>query len=288
MAIYKDQMYFGNRNYMQWVRAPQINYDSSKRGWFGTAGYLNGGQFVRRSSTAAKGYVFTWNMKSRDEIRAINDYYDGVYGTGAIYFLDPFAMDKNVLPQYWATPALANNDAPLLAGAYDEDRPIVLPTDPNTNGYPYLTATYNIDSDTLLNTVFIPVPPGYTLWLGFHGSVTGTANVVVTPTTGPTSTGTSFAALPLPVQTTQRVNVSVDGDTYTGAVISFGGAGTLKLAGLIAQVLPTGRAPEPGGFISGQGHSGCSYFEEPTLTNYSAAIDKVSMTANLVETEGWR
>jgi hypothetical protein len=287
MAIYKDMMWFGNRNRMQWVRAPQINYESSKRGWANTATYLNGGQFVRRSSTAAKGYVFTWSMKSRDEIRIINDYADGVYGDAPIYFLDPFAMDKNVLPQYWATPALASTDAPLLAGEYDSDRPIVLPTDPNTNGYPYLSATYTIDTTTLLNTIFLPVPPGYVLWVGFHGSVTGTANVVVTPVTGPTSIGSSFVAPPLSVQTTQRVNSSVNGDNYIGALLSLSGVGTVKLAGLIAQVLPLGQGPVAGGFISGQGHSGCSFTEEPTLTNYSAAIDKVSLTATLVETEGW-
>lgn len=293
MSLYNNRMWFGNRNYMQWILAPQINYDSSKRGWANVATYLNGGAFVQRSSTAAKGYVFTWALKSRDEIRAVNDYADGVYdsdlatGHDPIYFLDPFAMDKNLLPQFWATPALGHGDAPLLAGEYDEDRPAVLPTTPNSFGYPFNTAIYTLTADQQRSSVWIPCPPGYTLWIGAHGTATDTAGVTVTPTTGPSTTGTPVTVPLLSVLTAQRVNTSVDGDAYNGGLISLSGNGTLSLSGLIAQVLPKGATPQIGGFISGQGHSGCSFIEEPTLTNYSAAIDKVGIVANLLETEGW-
>lgn len=288
MALYKNQMYFGNRNYMQWVAAPQINYEASKRGYAATATYLNGGAMVQRSATAAKGYVFTWNLKSRDEIRPINDYADNVFGPGPIYFLEPFAMDKNLLPQYWATPALAAIDAPLLVGVYDEDRPSVLPTTPNTNGYPYLTATYNLTADSVLHDVWIPIPPGYSLWVGAHGTATGTAGVSLTPTTGPRTAAGAVGVPLLSVSSTTRVNTQITGNSYTGAFISLNGVGTINLSGLMAQVLPNDTAPQPGGFISGQGHSGCSFIEEPTLTNYSVGIDKVGISANLIETEGWK
>lgn len=287
MALYNDRMWFGNRNYMQWIKAPQINYDSSKRGYASTATFLNGGAFVKRSATAAKGYNFTWTLKNRDEIRAINDYADGVYGPGPIYFLDPFAMDKNLLPQFWAVPALANIDAPLLVGEYDEDRPSALQTTPNSNGYPYLTAILNVASTMALNTIWLPVPNGYTLWFGAHGTATGTAGVQVTPTTGPTSVDAAISVPLLSVNTTQRVNVSVQGGTYTGAIISLAGDGVLNLSGMMAQVFPTGTTPPLGGFVSGQGHSGCSFVEEPTLTNYSVGLDRAGIVANLVETEGW-
>lgn len=287
MALYKDKMWFGTRNYMQWIPAPQINYDSSKRGFVASAAYINGGQFVRRSATAAKGYVFTWNLKTRDEIRAINDYADGVYGIEPIYFLDPFAMDKNLLPQYFATPYLGYTDAPLLAGEFDEDRPSIVPTSPNTLGYPTYTAAYNLQG-TGVNPVFIPIPPGYSLWVGAHGESVGTAGVIVTPTVNGAATNASILVPLLSVQTTTRVNTQVNGDTYNGALVSVTGTGTLNLTGLIAQVLPNGKAPETGGFISGQGHSGCSFTEEPTLTNYSVGINKVGISANLVETEGWK
>lgn len=287
MAIYKDMMWFGNRNHMQWVKAPQINYDSSKRGFASTATFLNGGAFVKRSATAAKGYNFTWTVKTRDEVRAVNDYADGVFGPGPIYFLDPFAMDKNLLPQFWAVPALGAQDAPLLVGLYDEDRPGLLVTDPNSNGYPYNTATYTYDAAPAAAQVWLPCPAGYSLWFGAHGTATGTAGVQVTPTTGPTTTAPAIPVPLLSVQSTTRVNTRVNGDTYNGALLSFAGAGTLNIAGLMAQCLPNTQTPKTGGFISGQGHSGCSFVEEPTLTNYSAGIDRAGIVANLVETEGW-
>jgi hypothetical protein len=287
MALYKDMMWFGNRNYMQWVRAPQINYDSSKRGYASTATFLNGGAFVKRSATAAKGYNFTWTLKNRDEVRAINDYADGVFGPGALYFLDPFAMDKNLLPQFWAVPSLASLDAPLLAGMYDDDRPSILPTTPNANAYPFNTATYTLTSGVHLSQVWLPCPPGYSLWFGAHGSATGTAGVTVTPTTGPNTVG---SVLPVPLLAESditRVNTQINGDVYNGALLSLSGVGTLKLSGLMAQCFRNGTTPPLGGFISGQGHSGCSFVEEPTLTNYSAGIDRAGIVANLIETEGW-
>lgn len=287
MALYKDMMWFGNRNYMQWVKAPAINYDSSKRGYASTATYLNGGAFVKRSATAAKGYNFTWTLKNRDEIRAINDYADGVFGPGPIYFLDPFAMDKNLLPQFWAVPALGNIDAPLLAGLYDEDRPDVIPTTPNNGGYPFNTAIYNLAADTLLSQVWLPCPAGYSLWFGAHGTATGTAGVSVTPTTGPTTTDDAIDLTLLSVLDDTRVDTQVNGDDYNGALLSLSGVGTLNLSGLIAQCFPNTVTPPTGGFISGQGHSGCSFVEEPTLTNYSVGIDRAGIVANLVETEGW-
>jgi hypothetical protein len=287
MALYKDMMWFGNRNYMQWVRAPQINYDSSKRGYASTATFLNGGAFVKRSATAAKGYNFTWTLKNRDEVRAINDYADGVFGPGAVYFLDPFAMDKNLLPQFWAVPSLASLDAPLLAGMYDEDRPSILPTTPNANGYPFNTAIYTLTAGLHFSQVWLPCPPGYSLWFGAHGSATGTAGVIVTPTTGPNTVGDIVSVPLLAESDITRVNTQINGDAYSGALLSFSGVGTLNLSGLMAQCFPNGTTPPLGGFVSGQGHSGCSFVEEPTLTNYSVGIDRAGIVANLVETEGW-
>lgn len=287
MALYSDSMWFGNQNHMQWVKAPAINYDSSKRGYASSMSYLNGGVYVRRSSTAAKGYNFTWSMKSRDEIRAVIDYADGVYGDGPIYFLDPFAMDTNLLPQFWAVPALGAGDAPMLIGEFDEQRPGVLPTTPNTLGYPFNTANYSLMGTDVRATVWIPCPAGYSLWFGAHGAATGTAAVQVTPTTGPTSVAPPSALTLLSVNDETRMNFSVNGGTYTGALLSLNGIGTLQLSGLMAQCLPTGYTPQVGGFISGQGHSGCSFVTEPLLTNYSVGINRAGAVVNLVETAGW-
>lgn len=63
--------------------------------------------------------------------------------------------------------------------------------------------------------------------------------------------------------------------------------GVITLSGIIVQCLPIGETPELGGFISGQGHSGCQFAGKPTQSAYSAALDKVGVSAKLVETGAW-
>ena len=347
------QMWFGTRDYPQWISCPVVDADMSKVGWQSQQQYLNGGARVRRSSTAHKEYNLSWNLQSRDNIRQINDYADGIYGDGLIYFLDPFAMDKNVLPQYWAAPMLGADDGPILHGGV---RPTIVATGTNGFGYPVKSAVYAVKADatitgavgsgsvvtftaantyavgdvvsisgitpsvynlgtvtiatasstqfTVNNTavgtyssggtatvarpqLYIPIPAGYTAWIGAHGSATGTAAVKVTPTVGPATLGTPVNLTLLDVTSDTRVNESFDGDSYSGVLIELAGVGNLTLAGLIMQVIPTGVDAAIGGFISGQGNSGCHFAEQPKLQNYSSAMDLVGMTARLVEVGAW-
>lgn len=289
----KNAMWFGNRNYMQWIVPPQINYDSSRAGKVYNAQYTNGGAFVRRSATGARHYNFSWNLKHRDEIRPIMDYADGVYGLDndhAIYFIDPFAADKNVLPQYWAVPALGAEDAPQLQGLGDEQRPMVTATGTNTLGLPTYSATYRIDNNQQNPPLYIPIPPNTTLWVGVYGTATGNGAVNLIPATGPTTYGTAQKVPMLPVTSAALFSAHLNGNTYPGAFLQLNGStgDSVSLTGVIAQIHPTGFTPGPGRFISGQGHSGCQFNDNPVLTNYSAAIDRVGLSVDLIETEGWR
>jgi hypothetical protein len=277
-------MWFGTRDYMQWVPCPLVDADMSKTGWQTEALYLNGGARVHRSSTAHKEYNLSWGLQSRDNIRLVTDYADGIYGDGPIYFIDPFAADRNVLPQYWAAPMLAGDDAPLLHGTVT---PSLTATDTNSLGYPIKSATYSTNSSYVRPQLFIPIPPNMTFWIGAHGTATGSSVVKVTPTVGVTGLGTPVSLTLLAVNTITRVDTSFDGASYSGVLIELNGTGTITLAGLIGQILPTGTTPSTGGFISGQGHSGCQFAEQPKLQNYSSAMDKVALTARLVETQAW-
>jgi hypothetical protein len=485
------RMYFGTQERMTWVKCPAFNPDISKVGWQSTSQYLNGGATVRRSSTAHKEYQLAWNLASSDDVATITDYADRVYGDGLIYFLDPFAMSKNVLPQYWATPRLAVDDAPVFNNS--DVRPTLVDTAANTNDYPTKSAVYTFSSTDSFLSLWIPLPEGYTFHFGAHGSRVGTAAVRLVPdgATGSTTTltnwfsngslevdsaqwsvynggtatrdngwassgawsrkhvktvtttqghivlapvagtgivpgstvtmavdvmsttsisvsvaaratytgtpatlegasfgaggsttlsltagvpqrgkitvtvpalqptqsalvtiglqinnnggpvgtvvyadnaslhvgttdgkyhdgsnttvvtaagqtvyawtGTPFASPSTATTTvvagtepvllsptdTQRVNTSVSG--VSGVTISFWGEGTLTLAGMIAQVLPTGTTPQSGGFISGRGHSGCRFNGSPSVQGYSApqALDYQSMSATLIETGAW-
>lgn len=464
-------MWFGNRNYMQWIPCPQVGADYAGNGRGNGGQYLHGGAFRRQTKNVARSRRLTWPLNGRDALRPLTDYVEGVYGDGPIYWLDPFDMDQNVLAQSFATPSLGGYDAITLNG--EDKRPQLVPTSANSYGYPTESAVYTANGTrSKFFKHYVPVPPGYTAWVGAHGDPTSSGGIRVQPTQGPAAIGAPTRITPLPVNTSQRfshsfpaagaqggIELTLDADArtniwkYTGdgpagdttgwggyrsslvnsggfiratmteasaggasgaqallvgsnlptvtagdtiqagaylrgstgngaiaiqffdsaltfipgsqtvgpeAVLNaatwtpaysgatapanaaymrvvllsttpsaindtldfmrvtvekspvamgtpFSGAtagatwsgtpfaspsslavGSVTLAGVMVQVLPTGTSPTPGGFISGQGHSGMSYDGYPEKSAYSAALDLVGLTASFIETEQWR
>jgi hypothetical protein len=280
-------MYFGTREYMQWIACPAVDMPSSKHGWSSKLDYLSGGASVRRSTAAHKEYVLTWpGTSSRDDIRPILDYADGLYGDGPFYWLDPIAMDRNVLPQWFASPFQGVDDGPILTG-YDV-RGTAINTAPNGLGYPTRSIQYNLNAGTAnVLPIWVPIPDGYTAWVGVHGASGTGGEIRVTPYVN----GAASPVVPAPflgVTDTQRVNLDFDGSDFTSISIALAGTGTVTLSGIICQVLPTGQTPRTGGFISGQGHSGCEFEDQPEYSPYSAALDMVGASASMVEVGGWR
>lgn len=280
-----SKIWFGTRDYMTWVPAPTVNVDASKRGWSAQSLYLSGGANVRRSAAAHKAYSLSWDMRSRAEIRVITDFADGLFGQGAIYWADPFALDTNMLPQSWASPFLGALDGTILNGT--TQRPTAVPTPTNSNAFPIQSALYTIGAGTK-PSVWVPIPPGYAAWVGAAGTEGSGGKVIATPTTGPATTGTPVPLALLSVNSTTRVNEYFSSASYTGVLISLGGSGTVTLSGITVQLLPTGAVPSVGAFISGQGHSGCTFAEQPALSQYNAVLDKVGLNASLIETEQWK
>jgi len=283
-------IWFGTRGYETWVKAPMAGGDHSRVGFSGGIPYLNGGAGVVASQSAHREYAWTWsNGTTRDELRAIIDFAEGVYdsqdGINLIYFIDQMTYDTNVLPQHWATPSLGANDGmPLLL---DVD-PNLADTPANELRYPARGAVYTVGTER--QELYIPIPPGYVAWVGVHGSATGAAAVEVTPVRGYAS-GAPFNATLLGVTDQTRVvdqvaaSDSVSGLTLTLSVTA---SDVLTIYGLIVQVLPAGAMPKRGGFISGQGHSGCQFAQHPTETPYSSlGAGAVGATAKLVETGAW-
>lgn len=304
------KMWFGTRGYMQHVPMPAFNADFSKQGFSTSTQYLNGGASVRNSTSSHKVYNLAWNLTRRDELRPIVDYADGVFGDGLIYFIDPMASDKNVLPQHWAFPAQAAKDAPIL---FNDSRPATVTTSSNGLGYPSKSMQYALEEDSA--KVFLPIPPGVVAWVGVHGSADGWGGVRVTPFDRQDSAGDAEYPTILSVNDPVRVNSSFSGAVWGGIELSLGvGVGTFGglypaldlypslnvfpldgappatsviLSGLMVQMLPIGKAPGVGGFISGQGHSGCQFENQPQQTAYSAGLDLAGLSAKLVETGAW-
>ena len=275
--------YMGTREKMLEVRAPSVNMPSSKAGYFNKVDFLNGGTAIRRSQASHKLYTMTWNSMSRDEAREILDIADGVHGTGPVYVHDPVAADRNVLPQWWATPSLGGYDGlPLNDGTRGE----LVTTPSNTLNFPHDSILYTV-LENQTRRVWIPIPDGYTAHIGAYGADGTGGTVVATPTVDHTTDGTPATLTLLDVTDDSRFNQTFASTSYDGVTLSLGGAGTVTLSGIMVQVLETGVTPATGGFISGQGNSGLQFVSQPTYTPYSSALDKVGVVAELAEDYGW-
>jgi len=276
--------YIGTKRRMTEVRAPSVNMQASKQGFANELQFTNGGASVRRSVASHKRYTLTWNFVERDDARVILDLADGLYGTGDIYWHDPFVADRNVLPQWWATPSIGGYDGLPLNAATRGD---LKDTPTNTLGLPLESIEYTV-VENQSRTVWVPIPPGYTAHVGVYGEDGTGGTVEATPTlagedAAPTDTLTLLAA-----SDNSRFNYTVAAsDGYDGVELRLGGAGTVTLSGMMVQVLEDGASPEAGGFISGQGHSGVSFLSQPNYTPYSAVYTRAGLAAQFVETGGW-
>ena len=275
--------YMGTREKLLEVRAPSVNMPSSKQGYFNKVDFLNGGTAIRRSRASHKLYTMTWNSMDTDEARKILDIADGVFGTGPVYIHDPITADRNVLPQWWATPSQGGYDGlPLNDGARGE----LTTTPANSLDFPHDSIIYTVES-AQTRRVWVPIPPGHTAHIGAYGSDGTGGTVVATPTVDHVTDGTPVTLTLLDVTDDSRFNQTFDSTSYDGVELSLGGEGTVTLSGIMVQVLETGVTPATGGFISGQGNSGLQFVSQPAYTPYSAALDKVGVVVELAEYYGW-
>lgn len=275
--------YIGTRKQMVELRSPSVNVPSSKQGYFNKVDFLNGGTAIRRSTAGHKQYTMTWNFIERDDARVITDLADGIYGTGPIYIHDPIAADRNVLPQWWATPAQGLTDGlPLNNGSRGE----AATTPANSLGFPVDSITYTVQPGET-RRLWIPIPPGHTAHVGAYGSDGDGGTVVATPTVDDVTDGTPVTLTLLDVTDDSRFNETFDSTSFDGVELSLGGEGTVTLTAIMVQVLETGVTPTTGGFISGQGNSGLQFITQPQYVPYSAALDKVGVVAELAEYYGW-
>jgi hypothetical protein len=276
--------YIGTREYMFEMRAPSINVPSSKNSFFNELNFINGGTSVRSSVAAHKRYDMTWNLIDRDEARILLDLADGIYGNGPIYWLDPIAADRNMLPQQMASPFQASIDGiPLNNG----ERPIRISTPNNSLFFPVFSARYDV---TASNTkfVWVPIPPGHTAHIGVYGEDVSGGKMLAIPTTQSGAAVVSTELTLMSVTDDSRFNHTISAsDGYNGFLLGLGGEGQITLTAAMVQVLEDGVTPETGGFISGQGHSGVRFVGQPVYTPYSAALDKVGVVASFAETGIW-
>lgn len=272
-------MYFGTQDYATWVPAYDRGPSAPVEGWSASDKFINGGRAVRNSVGGSKMYDLTWALEKADDLRIITDYRSGMFGTGLIYWLDPMAVRKNILPAHFATPFQQGYDVPPMRGK----KVTLQNTALNSLRRPIKTAVF--ETSPLAREIYVPIPPNHTAWLGVHGPNTG-GTVSVVPATSATGRAPIEYITKIAVGSDLRYNMMYSGNTYRG--LHFGVQSGAHYTSANCVILPDGETPAMNGdFISGQGNSGCSFDGDIMQTPYNANLELVGMTANLVEVGAW-
>lgn len=273
-------IWFGTKDYARWLPAPSVNnYASGAANWTTKTSYLNGGAYVRNSFGSHREYNLAWNLKSQAELNPVLDFAQGLYGDGLIYWVDPFAQYTNVLPKDWSAPMLGGYDGISLTG---DVRPTLTPTSANSFGFPTQSAVFTSVGVGGAAT-YVPIPPNHDLIVRAYGS--GTANMTVKQT--------NQSPVIVPWTTVDDMNNAGNLRRFSadalgsGVEVYLGAGASATVTAVMAQIVKAGETPHWDGFLSGQGNTGCRFEGMPQSSPYSAAMDKIGMSAKLVEVGAW-
>ena len=212
---------------MQNIKAPATGMEAGSSKIVETLEFSNGGMFVSKSADARRTFSMDWRGSDNDQysIDEILNYYHGEYGQGYIYWADPLQYDQNLLRRNWASPALIETGYRNIAPV----QPTFSDTPANIYSQPGRTATWALDG-TPGRTHTIPIPPGYTCWVGASGSATGTAAVEVIQ--GGTGTITALSLIsPTGISTNTNLDGGNASSTYTSADYIDGGVASSTYVG---------------------------------------------------------
>ena len=274
-------IYFGNKGSMQWVKAPTVDFDASRVGWTSQVQFLNGGTSVRSSVASHANVNLAWGLMSNEEARTI---LRPLRSGQPVYWVDPFV--DNHLPQAWAEPWRAGYDGPILDNS--DVRPKLVPQ-AVVNDYPAEAAEYTLTAATegLRKSVWLPIPPGYTMHIGATGQVvSGTAQLQIQSDSGAPYNMTYTAP-----SATNPYTVNIAGGSGgNGVTFRLVGTGVIRLRSIMAHLAPTGSQPPSGGFVEGEGIGASLPGSEPSESRYSAVLNGQNRTVSvrLVEVGSWQ
>lgn len=277
-------MWFGTQDYSQWIPTPQSGADVSPSAWGASGTFLNGQGYAVNSRSSHKRFNFSWGTtNARETAQLVKSYFDGSFGTGKIYFVDPLTYTTNILPARWASPSITCDfEGPSLVPGVNPTR--VSTSTPETLRLPVSVAAYDLTGEAPVTSslskvsqqgLFIPVPDGFQLNLGAFYVYTGGSGVWVTPCArGGQATGPLRRLSPL-----TGTESDLFPDTYTkapgeiGVYLWFGNEGTssnshLYVLALQARLNLIG-TPLTGGrmWVGGQGNEGTRFVGPPTYIN---------------------
>lgn len=260
-------VWFGIEGDMGWVPAPLSGGQGGPVRWRAVDEMLNGGAVVRQSAASHRRFSLSWAVQSMEGLDRL---YRVLNSRGPFYYVDPFAAQHNAIPPYWASPATWMFGGPPLVNGLEP----TLVAGNVVNNYPAESVRFTTTKSVRTNIV-LPVPEGYTLHLGVHGSG------------GRYRLNSGNHVAPLAPSNTTRTNLTLNGPTF--ATLWVDGAHTCTVAGIIAQILPVGETPKQGGFLSGMGQTALQLADDPMFTDYSAALSNAQkgVAADFVEVGAW-
>ena len=274
-------IYFGNKGSMRWVKAPTVDFDASRVGWTSQVQFLNGGTSIRSSVASHANASLAWGLMSNEEAREI---LRPLRSGQPVYWVDPFV--DNQLPQAWAEPWRAGYDGPILDNS--DVRPKLTPQSA-MNNYPTEAADYTLTADTagLRKSVWLPIPPGYTMHIGATGQImSGTAQLQIQ-----SDSGSPYNMTFSDPASADPYTVSINGGSGgNGVTFRLVGNGVLRLRSIMAHLAPTGSQPRSDGFVEGEGMAGALPAAQPSESRYSAVLNGQNRTVSvrLVEVGSWQ
>lgn len=278
------KVYFGNDQKQVWIDAPRTGLNASSQSYYNESQLLNGRTHINRSRGSHRRFNANWlgslNASTlENSLQTIKDFADGIYGDGPFYWVDPYAINMNLLPPHWAAPGLQQQSWPQL---WDVAPFEYVSTASNLLNYPATSARYSsgsTDEQDSTKKLTLIIPDGYTLYFGWHGAVaSGSAGVRIDRYRRNDGTVESVDPDVISVTSSNRTNTIISGTVYSKVDIYFynpaGADYDFTVAGMIAQILKGTNYPEAGGFISGRGTTGLEFSNSVNLEYYSANINE--------------
>lgn len=267
---------FGNTLKMVEALAPDLPFSADRLGYSEEFTSEGGGLATQQSQGFAKKYPFNFEVDNADTLSVYERFRQGSYGSGLLYFANPFAFHTNLFSPAWAEPGLIEGgDWPnifdvtpsfsnVAANSYDQ---------PIRKATWAITTTANTAPSDSCSTFILPIPSDQTLHLGVSGAATGTAVVhCVAHNIGAGTSASSDLTL-LSETASTRLNASFSGASYDYVAVDFrrttSAASTLTIASMLAQLWPTGSSPALTGLHrSGDGHTGLRFVGETYKKDY--------------------
>tara|TARA_R110001606_G_scaffold244471_2_gene392382 strand:- start:1020 stop:1898 length:879 start_codon:yes stop_codon:yes gene_type:complete len=276
------KVYFGNTDKQLWIPAPQTGMAASANARVVENQLLSGRTMVLRSQASSRRFEASWlggiNSDSlEDSLQTIKDFFDGVYGNGPFYWVDPYAQKTNLLAPHWAAPGITRADWPEIASFAATSFPATVT---NLNNYPTQSVRYNVTSTaevTSTRKVTLIIPSGHTLHFGWHGVVdSGDGGVRITRYARSGGAATNVDPAVIGVTSSNRTNTSISGDVYSHVEIYLykpaSASSDFTVSGMMAQILEGSNYPAAGGFISGRGTTSLEFATAPQIEYYSANV----------------